>query len=85
LIASCGKRMFFLLLQLYLQEEQMDFNELLTLEEVAELTRLPIATLRYYRQRRIGPPMFRLGRRLVAHKAEVVAWIEEQHRLGLGA
>jgi DNA-binding transcriptional MerR regulator len=52
--------------------------ELLTLSEVAELTRVPIATLRYWRSRGEGPETFRLGRRVVAFKDALDAWIRER-------
>lgn len=52
--------------------------KILTLEEVAEATRLSIATLRWLRYRGEGPRMFRLGRRVVAKAEDVEAWIEEQ-------
>jgi DNA-binding transcriptional MerR regulator len=51
---------------------------LLTLTEVAELTRLPISTLRYYRQRGSGPPTFRVGRRVMAYETDVLAWVDHQ-------
>ncbi len=50
--------------------------QILTLAEVSALTRVPVATLRYLRQRGEGPPLFRLAGRLVAYQDEVVAWLE---------
>ncbi len=52
-------------------------DRLLTLPEIAEVTRVPIDTLRWYRHQGIGPPMFRLGRRVVARERDVAAWIEQ--------
>jgi predicted DNA-binding transcriptional regulator AlpA len=50
---------------------------LLRIEEVAELTGVPVSTLCYWRHRDRGegPPMFRIGRRVVADADEVNAWI----------
>lgn len=52
-------------------------DRLLTLPEIAEITRIPIDTLRWYRHKSIGPKMFRLGRRIVAKESDVLAWIED--------
>jgi predicted DNA-binding transcriptional regulator AlpA len=52
-------------------------DEILLLEEVAEMTRLPRATLRFYRHRGAGgPPSFKLGSRVVYRRADVESWIE---------
>jgi predicted DNA-binding transcriptional regulator AlpA len=51
---------------------------ILTLQEVADMTRLPVATLRWMRHRGDGPPMFRLGRRLMATEEDVEAWVRQQ-------
>lgn len=53
-------------------------DRLLTLDEVAELTRLPVATLRYFRACKTGPPAAKLGRRLVYRESEVLAWVDDQ-------
>lgn len=53
-------------------------DALLTLEEVAEKTRLPVATLRYFRHCGTGPKSAKLGRRVVYREAEVARWIDEQ-------
>jgi excisionase family DNA binding protein len=55
---------------------------LLRIEEVAELTGVPVSTLRYWRHRGQdeGPPMFRLGRRVVAYADDVHAWIAKAAR-----
>ena len=53
-------------------------DKLLTLGETAELTRLPVATLRYFRSKKIGPRSARLGRRVVYREADVLAWIDEK-------
>jgi len=51
----------------------------LTLEEIAERTRVPVATLRFWRSvGDEGPRTFRLGRKVVAFEDEVSAWVEAQ-------
>ena len=52
--------------------------KLLTLPEVAAVTRTPIATLRYFRHLGVGPRSFKLGRRVVYREEDVVAWIQSQ-------
>lgn len=53
-------------------------RKILRLEEISEATGLPVATLRWYRHRGVGPRTWRLGRRVVAYADDVAAWIEEQ-------
>jgi hypothetical protein len=53
-------------------------HELLTTAEVAELTRTPIGTLRYWRFCNTGPKSFRLGRGVVYRATELQAWLHEQ-------
>jgi excisionase family DNA binding protein len=55
-------------------------NEILLIEEVAELTRLPLATLRFYRHAGKGPKSFKLGNRVAFKRADVEAWIESQYQ-----
>jgi predicted DNA-binding transcriptional regulator AlpA len=55
-------------------------NEILLIEEVSELTRLPLATLRFYRHRGDGgPKSFKLGNRVAYKRADVLEWIEEHY------
>ena len=51
---------------------------LLTMIEVAEITRTPIDTLRYWRHLGSGPSSFRLGRRVMYVEADVEQWIADQ-------
>jgi predicted DNA-binding transcriptional regulator AlpA len=55
-------------------------ERLLTLEEVADLLRIPMATL--YRQRYVGDPPgslgFRVGRHVRFRNADLKAWINHQ-------
>lgn len=50
--------------------------ELLTITEAADLLRAPVATLRYWRHRSIGPHSFRLGRRVLYRREDLHAWID---------
>ncbi len=53
-------------------------HDILTLAEVAEMTRTNPATLRYWRSLRdCGPKSFKLGRRVLYHRADVERWIAE--------
>lgn len=51
-------------------------NKLLTTTEVAEMTRLPEATIRWFRHAGKGPRSARLGRRVVYRESDVLQWIE---------
>lgn len=54
-------------------------DKLLTVSEVAEITRLPEATLRWFRHEGTkGPRSAKLGRRIVYRESDVRAWIEAQ-------
>jgi predicted DNA-binding transcriptional regulator AlpA len=53
-------------------------DDLLTTAEVAQITRSPVSTLRYWRHLGTGPHSFRLGRRVVYRRADVAAWLLEQ-------
>lgn len=51
---------------------------LLTTAQVAELTGIPAATLRFWRFNSTGPASFRLGRRVVYRSEEVTRWLAEE-------
>jgi excisionase family DNA binding protein len=53
-----------------------DPPELLTITEAADVLRTPVATLRYWRHRGIGPGSFHLGRRVLYRRDDVHAWID---------
>jgi predicted DNA-binding transcriptional regulator AlpA len=55
-------------------------GHLLHMKEVAEITRIDLDTLRYWRHKGEGPPSFRLGRRVVYPEAELHRWIQAQAR-----
>jgi predicted DNA-binding transcriptional regulator AlpA len=50
-------------------------SDLLTVEEVAALTRKPVATIRHLRANGQGPRCGKLGKRLIFRRADVEAWI----------
>ena len=63
-----------------------DADELLTLPEVATRLRVPINTVRWWRQQGTGPAFFKVGRRLVTTVGDLQSWIDEQkHAHGPGA
>jgi hypothetical protein len=53
-------------------------EDFLTLAEVAAILRVPVNTLRWWRQRGRGPRFFKIGRRLVTTIGDLKRWIDEQ-------
>ena len=53
-------------------------DALMTIEEVAELLRMPVATIGYWRVLGIGPRGFTVGRRLRYIRQDVLDWLDEQ-------
>ncbi|NPC96614.1 AlpA family transcriptional regulator [Nocardioides sp. zg-DK7169] len=54
-------------------------TDLMRIEEVSELTGIPLNTLRYWRANtRTGPKSAKLGRRVVYRRQDVEAWIDQQ-------
>jgi predicted DNA-binding transcriptional regulator AlpA len=53
-------------------------DELLTLQEVSDLVRVPVATLRYWRHLGSGPSSFRIGRSVRYWRTEVFLWLDGQ-------
>jgi len=53
-------------------------DELLTIAEVADVIRVPVATLRYWRHFGSGPNSFRIGRSVRYWRSEVLHWREKQ-------
>lgn len=52
--------------------------EIIGITQVAELTKVPEATLRYWRYLGDrGPKSFKVGRRVMYRRADVDQWIEE--------
>ena len=55
-------------------------DDFLTLPEVAAILKVPVNTLRWWRQRGDGPAFFKIGRHLVTTIGDLRLWIEEQKR-----
>jgi predicted DNA-binding transcriptional regulator AlpA len=53
-------------------------DELLTTADVAAMTRAPASTVRYWRYLGTGPRGFRIGRRVLYRRTEVMRWLAEQ-------
>jgi hypothetical protein len=61
-------------------------EDLLTLAEVAAILRVPINTVRWWRQLGEGPAFFKIGRHLVTTIGDLRTWINDQkHSSGSGA
>lgn len=57
-------------------------DDILTLSEVSEILKVPVNTLRWWRQLGTGPHYTKFGRRLVTTLGEVRRWLDEQKRKG---
>jgi excisionase family DNA binding protein len=55
-------------------------DELLTMKEVADVVRVPVATLRYWRHLGTGPHSFRIGRSVRYWRTDVLHWLEQQSK-----
>ena len=53
-------------------------DELLTMAEVSDLIRVPVATLRYWRHLGSGPRSFKVGRHVRYWRTDLVLWLTEQ-------
>ena len=53
-------------------------DDLLTLAEVAAILRVPVNTVRWWRQLGEGPTFFKIGRHLVITVGDLKAWIDDQ-------
>jgi Helix-turn-helix domain len=53
-------------------------GELLTVTEVADILRAPVATLRYWRHLGTGPHNFRIGRGVRYWHHDVTTWLIQQ-------
>lgn len=58
--------------------DQIGQDSLLTITEVAELLRIPVGTLRYWRHLGSGPSSFKIGRNVRYLRSEVSRWFHEQ-------
>jgi hypothetical protein len=59
---------------------ERDAEDLLTLSEAAEILRVPINTMRWWRQIGTGPDFFKIGRHLVTTVGDVRRFIREQRQ-----
>jgi predicted DNA-binding transcriptional regulator AlpA len=59
-------------------ETPHEHDELLSINEVADIIRVPVATLRYWRHLGSGPQSFRIGRSVRYWRTEVLQWLENQ-------
>jgi predicted DNA-binding transcriptional regulator AlpA len=57
-----------------------DEDKLLTINEAAEFLRTPVATLRWWRSKGIGPRSFKIGRRVFYWLSDLTAWLDEQRQ-----
>lgn len=55
-----------------------DDDKLLTIQEAAAFLRTPSGTLRFWRSHGVGPPSFKIGRRIYYWLSEILAWLDEQ-------
>lgn len=55
-------------------------DELLTITEVAEMLRVPVGTLRYWRHLGAGPHSFKVGRWVRYRRGDVRAWLNAKRR-----
>ncbi len=59
-----------------------EFEHLLTLREVAQILRVPEATLRYWIHKETGPTTLKIGRHVRYPRAALQRWMREQRRGG---
>lgn len=59
-------------------ETPHEHDELMSIKEVADIVRVPEATLRYWRHLGAGPHSFRIGRSVRYWRSEVLIWLEKQ-------
>ena len=60
------------------QHGNHEHDEMFTITEAAQLLRLPVATLRYWRHTGDGPHSFRLGRHVRYWRTDLILWLTEQ-------
>jgi DNA-binding transcriptional MerR regulator len=59
-------------------ETPHEHDELMSITEVADTIRVPVATLRYWRHLGSGPQSFRIGRSVRYWRTDVLQWLEKQ-------
>lgn len=58
---------------------------LMTIQEVSELTSIPVATLRYWRHKGLGPKGAKLGGKLMFRRDDVDEWVNQAFERGESA
>lgn len=61
-------------------EATADLQELLDVQDVSAITKIPVRTLRLWRHEGRGPRAFRIGKHLRYRRQDVAAWIDEEAR-----
>ena len=57
-------------------------EQLMTTTEVADLLKIPIATLYHWRHRGVGPTSIRVGKHVRYRGRDVEAWLDAQTTVG---
>jgi predicted DNA-binding transcriptional regulator AlpA len=60
------------------KDTMMSVDRLLTMEELAELLRRPVATIRYWRYMGTGPRGANVAGRVMYRESDIERWIAEQ-------
>jgi len=60
-------------------------SQLLTMPEVSARIRVPVATLRFWRLKGVGPSGFKVGRRVMYRVDVVDDWLAVQERMSIGS
>ncbi|MDP6481815.1 MAG: helix-turn-helix domain-containing protein [Acidimicrobiales bacterium] len=55
-------------------------NQLMTIQDLSEYLRVPVATIYYWRHRGEGPPALKVQRALRYRREDVDAWITETNQ-----
>jgi DNA-binding transcriptional MerR regulator len=58
----------------------MATKELLTIQDVSRMLKVPVNTLRHWRLNHIGPHSFRVGKEIRYRPENVEKWLREQER-----
>jgi Helix-turn-helix domain len=53
-------------------------DQLLTLEQFAEMVNTPLNTVRFWRQTGYGPKSARIGRRVMVRRSDAEQWLNAQ-------
>lgn len=64
------------------EDEVPEISVLLNMQEVSDITRIPVPTLRYYRHMKKGPASALIGGKVRYREEDVRKWIEAQFEDG---